>query len=296
MKRTVINVLLWLTAGALALVLYFRVLNPPQVNKAIAKSMAKTNEQIELVKKKNELKQQMVDLNAEIKEKTKSPFALFILFTTTNETVLREAAVYLDQEGQPALLGVAEETLLIWQQGGVPSYVSERLEKGWELCLVLDQNSAAPLQERLRQLQLPIARAAYCRDEAVIDSDDLQIILKKMEPENANITENRWHILAMGNSVPTALDEYKKRLGTGGGIAFLIGDYDADRYMRDNLKALLDLIREDQQDQLIRCVSVEEAFLARAAWEKQTAPLFEVWLPQLKELEEQLNEIENRIM
>lgn len=298
MKRTLKNIALWLIAAALLAVLYFGILHPQKLQQLKSQiSPARESNISQLMQKKNELEQQKAALLKEKNEQSLAPSSVFVLFVDLDETVIREAAELLEKEDCKALLGITEEDLLLWGDQGVSALVTEKLEDGWELCLILEKTSPSIMQAQLGMLHLPKAKAAYqLGDVPVNEQNGIDLILDYgMKPQEEK-NDDLWHIPALGNMNRASLEMYNSKKGAGDGVAFLIGSADADqRYSRDNLEALVELIRQDRQDQLMQCVSVAEAHTRHRERLEKLLPLQAEWDRQLKTLEQQLNSILRQI-
>lgn len=298
MKRTLKNLVLWLIAGALLAVLYFGVLYPHKLQQWKAQVASPPENRISgLLQQKNALEEQKAALQKTINAQTLAPSSVFVLFSSLDETMIREAAGMMDSVGCPGLLGIAADDLACWQETGVPGYVQERLQKEWAFCLMLDHTAASAMQAQLSSLNLPTAKVAYPLGTlSAAQQDGLLITLDRGIQYREEKQDGLWHIPAMGNMNRGALDVYNEKKGAGSGVAFLIGNYDADqRYNRDNLAALLKLLREDTQDKTIQCVSPEAAHAQYIEREAQLAPLLPQWDQQMNEIDRQLETVMQQI-
>lgn len=312
MNRTIRNLLLWLCVLALLGVLYFGILHPHKwqriqaylgggKNVAATQAPASANRTDDkdingLLQQKRELTQQQTELQKEIRQMTQGPSSVFIVFTTGNEAVIREAAQILDGIACPGFLGVTPDMLAEWSMSGVPAFVNERIAKGWEICLIPENVSPVLMQEQLQQMGLPRAAMAYRTEDTPVDPQSgVCIILEEVVQQP--LDENGvWHVVAMGNMNGGALYAYENKLNAGSAIAFLIGDYQADQYyLRDNLLALADLIRRDSTSRLIQCIPARDAYAKFSEKETELAPLREEWNKRETMLEEQIKEINRQI-
>lgn len=299
MKRFFKNMALWLLAAALMLVLYLGVLYPhklQQIKQAAVTGINQENRISELMQQKNALEQQKAQLQKEIDEQKSAPSSVFVLFSTLEEEMITETAEILTQSGSIGLMGVREEDLLRWNDEGVPGYIQERLEQNWEFCLVLEETTASIMQAQLSMLKLPKANSAYLVQEMEItgESGVIMVLEKGVQPQQED--DGLWHIPAMGNMNRSSLDVYTAQKGRGSGVAFLVGSQEADeRYSRDNLVALMNLIGEDNADRMMQCVAPEVAYQQHQEREIRLAPLQEQWDQQLQTINRQIEAINKQI-
>ena len=298
MNRTLKNLALWLIAAVLFVILY-HMLYPNRLSQffsAFKPSQVRESAQ-QLMLDKQALEQKKYDLEAKIAEQSAAPTSIFILFTEISEAFLEEAAPALDRLNLDGLLAVKKADVLKWIQEGTPAYLRERMNEGWEICLVVEDEPIRNVQNWLTVAGLPQARAALQQGKGEATAQDgLYLLLEQDAAVSSRALDGLWHIPAMGNMHAEALTLYNEQRYRGSAIAYLVGGHSADqRYSADNLAALLRLIEEDIGRKAVQCVKAEEAWRLRFQYESQMSVLQQEWELQKKLINQQIGVLQQKM-
>lgn len=311
MRRTITNVFLWLLVVVLLIVLFF-TMYPERIEQLKQKFMpavttlepqntAFSVQVSELMKEKQSIEKQLYELKREIQETKAAPMTVMLLFSTINETMIREAGTMLDQRGLTALLGVSDETLQEWIDVGVPVYINERLNAGWELCFILEDESVELMQNRLKELNLPSAIAGYMLDSLVInDTEHLQengvnIVLDDGIRVHSG-DDGLWHVPAVGSMNSSGLSIYESKRNTGEAIVYVLGDLRGDqRYIKINMEGLLAMIVEDCKAGMSQNLKLQPAMIFCRNHAEKVAQYQASWDQRERELQNRLAEVLKRL-
>lgn len=283
------NVLLWLLAALLATVLYF-VLKPQSVP-ALPDGSRESRGLAPLMEEKQRIEEEMNALQKEIAEEKTGPSLVFLLFSSLEEEMLKEAIPLFDAYQHPALIGVSESTLAKWQESGLPTFLPERLEKGWELCLIVEEAPAAHLQKMLASLSLPRALCALSMGTGeILPEDGIALIFTEGKAQEE--TDACWHVLAIGNMNRSSLQHYQNLRSRSGAIAYIIGSLRPDQeYSKDQLHSLLSLLSSDRQRNMMLCLKIPDALMRHDAFSQRLAAFQQVWDVRQNELNQQLQQV-----
>jgi len=299
MKRILKNLALWLIVAVLLLILY-NMVYPNRLQQILNPTPAQKLQQSrisELMQQKMKIEQQLFDLELRINAQKAAPTSIFVLFTNMDESMITQACLAMDQYKMMGLMGISEEDVLCWEEAGVPAYVRERLEKGWEICLLLESASAQMMQERLNALGLPSASSAYSLN--VLHSTNqsaVHILFEEVENFSQDQDDEIWRVMAAGNMNTNSLTWYNERRNRGDAVAYLVGNRRADQHFSiENLMALMELIAEDKLSGAVQNVSVLEAVRLHHAYQERMAELQLEWDLQQQVLREQLDAVLRQI-
>lgn len=302
MKRTIWNLTIWLLAGVLMLYL-LQILNtespsaiPPTISTSYPQEMAA------LIQERQRLEKELQNLDQSKKEASEGPASIFVMINTPQEEIIREAAVMMDQLQLPALLGISKEMLDAWSLQGVPTYVTERLANGWELCLLLETTPPDQMQKALTQLQLPAAIVAYDTpaNERLISSEELLgcgiTILVEDQLNVKGMQDGLWRIGSIGNMNSDGIHLYEQYRNTGAALVNVVGHYRADQtYVKENLEGLLELIQEDSRLGTVQCLHLEAARYFHQQFSERLQLAEAEWQSKRALLEEQLQTVTDQI-
>lgn len=256
----------------------------------------------EWIQQRRELEKQLQNLEQEQKKAAQAPTSVFLLFATEEESTLTEAAAMLDALKLPALYGVSGRMLENWAEKGVPAFVRERLQGGWELCLMLEETPPKNMQDALQQLNLPAAMAAYDTPTHILNTtaDDLYAcgirILIEDEVRKEFAQDDLWHIASIGNMHTDGIRVYEQYRNTGSALVNIIGSYRADQtYMKENLEGLLELIYQDSRLGPVQCLHLDSALYYHQQYTARIEAMLPQWTAEQDRLQKELKEVTQKI-
>lgn len=302
MKRNILNATLWL-AIAILVVLLFRVLTtespatiPPSISTSHPQEMAT------LIQERQRLEKELQNLDQEKKDASAGPTSIFVLISTSQEDILREAADMMDQLQLSALMGVSQQMLEAWAQQGVPAYISDRLARGWEICLLLETTPPDQMQSTLTQLHLAPATAAYDTpaNEWPLSAEALtQCGISILIEDELNVKDQQdglWRIGSIGNMNGDGIYLYEQYRNTGAALVNVVGHYRADQtYVKENLEGLLELIHEDSLLGTVQCLHLEAARYYHQQFVQRLMAAQKEWDTRRALLEAQLQSVTDAI-
>lgn len=302
MKRNLLNAAIWLMAGLLS-VLLLHILNtesPATIPPAISSSHPQ--EMAALIHERQQLEKELQNLDQEKKNASAGPTSIFVMLNTSQEEIIREAAEMMDTLQLPALMGISQEMLETWEQHGLPDYIPERLAQGWELCLMLETTPPADMQSALVRLQLSPAIAAYDTpaNEWPISAEALLACgISILVEDQLNVKDQQdglWHVGSIGNMNGDGIYLYEQYRNTGAALVNVIGHYRADqKYVKENLEGLLELIREDSLLGTVQCLHLDAALYYHQQFAKRLMAAEEEWASKRTILEKQLQTVMDQI-
>lgn len=244
MKRTIKNIVLWLLVVVLLAVLY-SVMYPGRIERMKQEFLqpsatgelpsSGSSAQISLLlEEKQRIENQLYELKQEINAVKAAATPVMLLFSTLDESMIREAAAMMDQREVKGLLGISNANLQEWIDSGVPGFVNERLNAGWELCIILEDEPVELMQNRLKELNLPRAIAGYMLGSIVINDakhlleNGVSIVLDDGMRVHSG-EDGLWHVPAIGSMNSSGLSIYEARKNTGEAIVYISGELRGDQ-------------------------------------------------------------------
>lgn len=302
MKRRLINGLAWGMIGVLFLILLQVLRTDPPGTALPPTPEVNTGEMAEWIQQRQQLEKQLQNLEQEQKKAAVAPTSIFILFATDQENIITEAASMMDTLQIPALLGVSEHILAKWESNGVPEYVTQRLNAGWEICLLVEEMPTAQMQQKLSLLHLPTAICAYQTpairlnvESAELLQDGIAIWIEdSAQPSDAQ--DGLWRIASIGNMHTDGILVYEQFRNTGSALVNVIGSYQADQtYMKENLEGLLELIRGDSHLGTVQCLHLDSALYYHQQYKARIDSLLPQWEKERTRLQQELNAVTKKI-
>lgn len=311
MKRTIKNIVLWLLVVVLLAVLY-SVMYPGRVERMKQKLLqpSATDEltgsgssvQISLLmEEKQSIENQLYELKQEISAAKAAPTPVLLMFSTLDENMIREAAAMMDQSEVMGLLGISNANLQEWIDSGVPGFVNERLNAGWELCIILEDEPVELMQNRLKELNLPRAIAGYMLGSIVINDakhlleNGVSIVLDDGMRVHSG-EDGLWHVPAIGSMNSSGLSIYEARKNTGEAIVYISGELRGDQqYIKLNMEGLLAMIAEDRKAGMVQNLKLQPAMEFCLSHAEKVAQYQEGWDQRERELQNQLTDVLQRI-
>ena len=311
MKRTIKNIVLWLLVVVLLAVLY-SVMYPGRIERMKQEFLqpSATGElqssdspaQINLLlEEKQRIENQIYELKQEINAVKAAATPVMLLFSTLDESMIQEAAAMMDQRGLTGIMGVSHETLQEWIDSGVPGFVNERLNAGWELCIILEDEPVELMQNRLKELNLPRAIAGYMLGSIVINDakhlleNGVSIVLDDGMRVHSG-EDGLWHVPAIGSMNSSGLSIYEARKNTGEAIVYISGDLRGDQqYIKLNMEGLLAMIEEDRKAGMVQNLKLQPAMEFCLSHAEKVAQYQEGWDQRERELQNQLTDVLQRI-
>ena len=300
MKRTFLNIGIWLFAALLTYMLLNVLRSNPSVQPPI--TAAHTAEMAELLQERQNIEAEIQRLTHEYKTASAAPTSVFIMIHSTEEDVIQEIASIMDPLKFPAIMGVSADMLTHWSAEGLPAYVQERIDAGWELCLLLEEMPPRQMQDILLSLHLNAAIAAYDTPECQLSLSPEELlncgirILIEDDLSIARSDDDLWRIASIGNMHSEGIRIYEQYRNTGAALVNIIGHYRADQtYVRENLEGLLELLRVDSQLGLVQCLRLNSAMQYYQQISERFAKAEQEWIEKRTQLESDLQSVIDQI-
>lgn len=301
MKRTLLNIAIWLLAALLCFVL-LKVLHSDPTNQTPSITAAHTSEMAAMFQEKQRIEAELQRLSHEYKSACAAPTSVFIMIHSPEEDILQEATSLLNQLNLPGILGVSGNMLTQWESDGLPSLIQKQLDAGWELCLLLEETPPQEMQKKLSALHLNTAIAAYDTPANILTLTSEELldcgirILIEDDLSIANEDDGLWHIGSIGNMHSDGIRIYEQYRNTGSAFVNVIGHYRADQiYVKENLEGLLELLLEDSRLGLVHCVRLPNAMQYHELIAQRLAEIEQEWIQTRTDLERELQSVIDQI-